>query len=102
MKLLEDIVVLDFSQYLAGPSCSLRLSDLGARVIKIERPGSGDGSRKMSLKNLMDGDNSILFHTINRNKESFCANLKDPEDLELIKELIKKRMCSLRISGRES
>lgn len=90
MKLLEDIVVLDFSQYLAGPSCSLRLSDLGARVIKIERPGSGDGSRKMSLKNLMDGDNSILFHTINRNKESFCANLKDPEDLELIKELIKK------------
>lgn len=90
MKLLEDILVLDFSQYLAGPSCSLRLADMGARVVKIERPGVGDGSRKMTLKNLMAGDDSVLFHTINRNKESFCANMKDAEQLKLIKGLIEK------------
>ena len=50
MKPLEGILVLDFSQYLAGPSAALRLADLGARVIKIERPSSGDGSRSMTLK----------------------------------------------------
>ena len=88
MKPLEGILVLDFSQYLAGPSCSLRLADMGARVIKIERPGGGDNCRKMSLKNLVIDDNSVLFHTINRNKESFCANIKDPEDLEIVKKLI--------------
>ncbi len=90
MKPLNGIVVLDFSQYLAGPSCSLRLADLGARVIKIERPGSGDNCRRTILKNMMVGDDSLLFHTINRNKESFCANMKDPEDLAFLKKLIKK------------
>ncbi len=90
MKPLEGILVLDFSQYLAGPSCSLRLADLGARVIKIERPGSGDNCRRMSLKNLMIDGNSVLFHTINRSKESFCANMKDPEDLKIVRELIKR------------
>ena len=49
MKPLENMIVLDFSQYLAGPSAALRLADMGARVIKIERPGSGDGSRQMKL-----------------------------------------------------
>ena len=52
MKPLENMIVLDFSQYLAGPSAALRLADMGARVIKIERPGSGDGSRQMKLHNL--------------------------------------------------
>ena len=52
MKPLEGMIVLDFSQYLAGPSAALRLADLGARGIKIERPGSGDGSRPMKLHNL--------------------------------------------------
>ncbi|MEA5083198.1 MAG: CaiB/BaiF CoA-transferase family protein [Lachnospiraceae bacterium] len=90
MKPLEGIIVLDFSQYLAGPSAALRLADLGARVIKIEKQDSGDPSRKMLLHNLeIDGD-SVLFQTINRNKESFCANLKSPEDLNIVKELIKK------------
>lgn len=46
MKLLDGILVLDFSQYLAGPSCAMRLADMGARVIKVERPGSGDSGRK--------------------------------------------------------
>ena len=90
MKPLEGIVVLDFSQYLAGPSCSLRLADLGARVIKIERPGSGDNCRRTILKNMVIEDDSLLFHTINRSKESYCANMKDPDDLKILKMLIKK------------
>ncbi|MCX2842417.1 CoA transferase [Microbulbifer thermotolerans] len=87
---LKGITVLEFSQYLAGPYAGLRLADLGARVIKIERPGSGDACRKLTTKDLtVDGD-SLLFHTINRNKESFCANLKDSEDLATVRKLIQK------------
>ncbi len=87
---LKGVIVLEFCQYLAGPSMGLRLADLGARVIKIEKPGAGDPSRRMSIKNLWADENSLLFHTINRNKESFAADLKNPEDLETVKSLIKK------------
>ena len=85
---LKNIIVLEFSQYLSGPAAGLRLADLGARVIKIERPGKGDAGRQLAIKNLWVNDNSLLFHTINRNKESFAADLKNPDDLELVKELI--------------
>ena len=61
MNLLDGIIVLDFSQYLAGPSATLRLADLGARVIKIERVNGGDGSRSMQLKNLTVDNDSLLF-----------------------------------------
>jgi crotonobetainyl-CoA:carnitine CoA-transferase CaiB-like acyl-CoA transferase len=87
---LKGIVVLEFSQYLSGPSAGLRLADLGARVIKIERPGTGEAGRKLAIKDLWVDDNSLLFHTINRNKESFTANLKDPDDLAIVKKLITK------------
>ena len=87
---LKGLVVLEFSQYLSGPSAGLRLADLGARVIKIERPSTGDAGRKLAIKNLWVDDNSLLFHTINRNKESFTADLKDTNDLELVKKLIVK------------
>jgi CoA:oxalate CoA-transferase len=87
---LEGLLVLDFSQFLAGPSCALRLADFGARVIKIERPGSGELGRQLYISNLeLDGD-STLFHSINRNKESFAANLKDPADLAQVQELVRK------------
>jgi crotonobetainyl-CoA:carnitine CoA-transferase CaiB-like acyl-CoA transferase len=80
MKPLEGLLVLDFSQFLAGPSAALRLADLGARVIKIERPEGGDLCRRLYISNLeLEGD-STLFHSINRNKESFAADLKDNED----------------------
>ena len=89
-KPLEGLIVLEFSQFLSGPVAGLRLADLGARVIKIERPGSGDLCRSLYLSDTdLDGD-STLFHAINRNKESFAANLKDPSDIEKIKKLIKK------------
>ncbi|MBS1660448.1 MAG: CoA transferase [Bacteroidetes bacterium] len=85
---LHGLTVLEFSQYLSGPSAGLRLADLGARVIKIERPGTGDACRRLSIKNLwVDGD-SLLFHTINRNKESFTADLKSSEDRAVIRKLI--------------
>jgi crotonobetainyl-CoA:carnitine CoA-transferase CaiB-like acyl-CoA transferase len=87
---LTGLVVLEFSQYLSGPSAGLRLADLGARVIKIERPQGGDAGRKLAIKNLWAGDDSLLFHTINRNKESFTADLKDPADLLIVKKIIEK------------
>ena len=88
---LKGLTVLEFSQYLSGPSAGLRLADLGARVIKIERPKGGDACRQLAIKDLWaDDGSSLLFHTINRNKESFAADLKNPEDLVLIKKLIRE------------
>ncbi len=89
-KPLEGLTVLEFSQFLSGPYAGLRLADLGARVIKIERPEVGDLCRNLYISDTdLEGD-STLFHAINRNKESFAANLKDPKDLELVKKLIEK------------
>ena len=90
MRPLEGVVVLEFCQFLAGPSAGLKLADLGARVIKIERPVKGEACRQLSIKDLFVDENSLLFHTINRNKDSFAADLKNPEDLELVKKLIAK------------
>ncbi|MFV5693384.1 CaiB/BaiF CoA transferase family protein [Flavobacterium sp. LT1R49] len=90
MKPLEGLVVLEFCQFLAGPSAGLKLADLGARVIKIERPIKGEACRQLSIKDLFVDESSLLFHTINRNKESFAADLKNPEDLALVKKLIAK------------
>ncbi len=88
MNPLDGLLVLDFSQFLAGPAACLRLADLGARVIKIERPDVGDLSRQLYNNELeLDGD-STLFHAINRNKESVALNLKDPADLDKAKTLI--------------
>jgi len=87
---LKGLTVLEFSQYLSGPSAGLRLADLGARVIKIERPKTGDACRQLAIKNLWLDESSLLFHTINRNKESFTADLKNPVDVEIIRKLIKK------------
>ncbi|QHN05365.1 CoA transferase [Granulicella sp. WH15] len=88
MKPLEGLLVIDFSQFLSGPSASLRLADMGARVIKIERPGAGDLCRQLYISNLsLDGD-STLFHSINRNKQSYAADLKNPADLEIIRKLL--------------
>ena len=87
---LDGITVVDFSQFLSGPSASLRLADLGARVIKIERPGTGDICRQLYVSNTdLDGE-STIFHAINRNKESFCVDLNAPGDLGDIRRLISR------------
>jgi CoA:oxalate CoA-transferase len=90
MNLLQDIVVIDFSQFLSGPSAALRLADMGAQVIKIEKPGTGDICRQLYVSDVMIEGESTIFHAINRNKQSYAADLKDPDDLEKIKRLIEK------------
>ena len=87
---LSGVTVLEFSQYLSGPSAGLRLADLGARVIKIERPNGGDACRQLAIKNLWVDESSLLFHTINRGKESFVADLKNPDDIILVKRLFEE------------
>lgn len=87
---LDGLLVLDMAQFLAGPSAALQLADLGARVIKIERPDQGDLCRNLYLSDTdIDGD-STLFHAINRNKQSFAADLKNPADLAAVRALVAK------------
>ncbi|MES2447386.1 MAG: CaiB/BaiF CoA-transferase family protein [Bacteroidota bacterium] len=90
MRPLEDYLVIDFSQFLSGPSASLRLADMGARVIKIERLGVGDICRTLYTSNLIMNGESSVFHAINRNKESFEVDLKNEYDCEMVRELLKK------------
>ncbi|MGH8796123.1 MAG: CaiB/BaiF CoA transferase family protein, partial [Caldimonas sp.] len=72
---LDGVRVLDVSQVMAGPFCSMLLGDLGADVIKIEPPGSGDQTRgAMGFK--LKGDDSMGFLNLNRNKRSLAVNLK--------------------------
>lgn len=87
---LAGVLVLDMCQFLSGPYCSLRLQDLGARVIKIERPGLGDLSRRLYLSDTEIGGDSTIFHAINRSKESLALDMKDEADLAALKKLIGK------------
>lgn len=88
--LLAGLTVVDLSQFLSGPYCSLRLLDLGARVIKIERPDGGDLSRRLYLSDTEVGGDSTLFHAINRGKESLSIDLKNEEDLAFLRTLLAK------------
>ncbi len=85
---LNSVLVLDFSQFLSGSLATLRLADLGARVIKIERPGTGDLGRTIYLSDTDVHGENTLFHAINRNKQSYAADLKNPPDLEKLRRLI--------------
>ncbi|MBC8716022.1 MULTISPECIES: CaiB/BaiF CoA-transferase family protein [Brucella/Ochrobactrum group] len=85
---LSGLVVVDMSQFLSGPYCSLRLMDLGARVIKIERPDGGDLSRRLYLSDTEIGGDSTIFHAINRGKDSLAIDLKNPDDLAALKKLL--------------
>jgi crotonobetainyl-CoA:carnitine CoA-transferase CaiB-like acyl-CoA transferase len=82
--------VIDFSQFLSGPSASLRLADMGADVIKIEKPGNGDICRQLYVSDIFIEGESTIFNAINRNKKSYAADLKDADDLEKIKLLLAK------------
>ena len=85
---LEGLLVLDFSQFLAGPVAAMRLADLGARVIKIERPGVGDIGRTLAFAGRVIDDDTVSFHAMNRNKESIAADLKDATDLAYVRHLV--------------
>jgi crotonobetainyl-CoA:carnitine CoA-transferase CaiB-like acyl-CoA transferase len=79
--------VLDLSRVLAGPVCSMMLGDLGADVIKVERPGAGDETRGWGPPFNPDGE-SAYFLSVNRNKKSLAADLSVEEDRRLIEHLI--------------
>ncbi len=83
---LEGITVIDFTRVLAGPTCTRMLADAGARVIKIERPGSGDDTRQMGP---FAADGSSEYYRFgDLGKESIALNLKDSNDLALVKRMI--------------
>ncbi|NLI75113.1 MAG: CoA transferase [Candidatus Riflebacteria bacterium] len=84
---LTGIVVVDMTRVLAGPFCTMLLADMGAEVIKIERPEGGDDSRAFGP--FVHGE-SAYFMSINRGKKSATLNLKRPEGQELLLELVRK------------
>ncbi|MGA9638195.1 CaiB/BaiF CoA transferase family protein, partial [Flavobacterium sp.] len=90
MKPLQDILIVDMSQFLSAPSATLRLADLGARVIKVERPETGDICRHLYVSNVILNGESSTFRAINRNKESFQADLKLESDKQQVLKLIAK------------
>lgn len=84
---LEGIKVLDLSRVLAGPSCTQILADLGAEVIKIERPDIGDETRHWAPPKFSD-ETSAYYATINRNKKSLTVDLTTASGQDIIKQLI--------------
>ncbi len=84
---LAGITVIDMTRVLAGPFCTLMLAELGARVIKVETPGSGDDARAYGP--FVNGK-SVYFVSVNRGKESIALDLKDEGDREIFEKLLAK------------
>jgi CoA:oxalate CoA-transferase len=82
---LSGITVLDFSRVLAGPYCTMVLADLGARVIKVEKFGTGDDTR--AFPPFVDAE-SAYFMCFNRGKESIVLDIKSPRDRDLLERLL--------------
>ncbi|XP_010784104.1 succinate--hydroxymethylglutarate CoA-transferase-like [Notothenia coriiceps] len=82
---LHGLRVLDLTRVLAGPFASMILGDLGAEVIKVERPGAGDDTRSWGPPFV--GSESAYFLSVNRNKKSICVDMKNPRGASVIKEL---------------
>ena len=84
---LSDVTVLDLTRVLAGPYCTMLLADLGARVIKVERPGEGDDARAIGP---FVNEKSAYFMSLNRGKESICLDLRDQADREIFEKLLSR------------
>jgi CoA:oxalate CoA-transferase len=83
---LEGLKIVDFTQHLAGPFCTMLLADMGAEIFKIE-PSWGDASRTSPQYPKVDGFNSYFMH-VNRNKKSIVLDLKSPRGIEVVKKLV--------------
>lgn len=83
---LDGMLVADLSRVLAGPTAAVMLADLGARVVKVERPGAGDETRAWGPP--WAGSSSAYFEAANRSKQSIALDFADPHDLELARELV--------------
>jgi len=86
----EGLTVLDLTRVLSGPFCTMLLADHGARVIKVERPGTGDDSRSFGPFFPEDKSKSVYFHFVNRGKESIALNLKDDADRAVLDAMLEK------------
>ena len=84
---LKGLLVLDLTRVLVGPYCTMVLSDLGARVIKVEAPGIGDDSRKFGP---FIEEQSAYFMSLNRGKESIALNLKNEDDKKIFEKILAK------------
>ena len=85
---LAGVRVVDFTQFEAGPSCTEALAWLGAEVVKVENPRTGDPGRR--LRPGQPDDDPYYFQQFNANKKSITVNLKTPEGLALVKDLLRK------------
>jgi crotonobetainyl-CoA:carnitine CoA-transferase CaiB-like acyl-CoA transferase len=84
---LDGVTVLDASRVLVGPFCTMQLGDLGADVVKVERPGSGDQTRGWHPPTYGDSEESAYYMSINRNKRSITLNLASEEGRDLFRDL---------------
>lgn len=86
-RALDGIRILDFTQMMLGPLCTQTLADLGADVVKVERPGVGEWMRRMPMLGQFVGNDSAAFHSFNRNKRSLAVDLKHADGRALLLEL---------------
>lgn len=95
MKALEGVRILDFTHVQSGPTCTQLLAWFGADVIKVERPGVGDATRKQLVD--VPGADSLYFTMLNHNKRSLTLNTKTPEGKEVLERLI--RECDVMVEN---
>nr|CAD7442676.1 unnamed protein product [Timema bartmani] len=94
---LAGLKVIDLTRIVAGPYCTMILGDLGAEVIKVEVPGTGDEARKWGPPFVKDSKDTCYFAALNRNKKSICVNLKSKKGQELVYDLA--RQCDVLVEN---
>ncbi|MGI9426692.1 MAG: CoA transferase, partial [Hyphomicrobiaceae bacterium] len=87
MEALKGVRILDFTHVQSGPTCTQLLAWFGADVIKVERPGVGDATRKQLVD--VPGADSLYFTMLNHNKRSIEINTKDPVGKQVLEQLVK-------------
>jgi crotonobetainyl-CoA:carnitine CoA-transferase CaiB-like acyl-CoA transferase len=88
-EMLSGVTVLDFTRFLAGPTCTRILGDLGAEIIKIEPPPAGDFARQMAASDDTQGIGPMFLYT-SAGKKSLCVDLKTAEGLDIVRRLVAK------------